>query len=180
MVVNDKFIHHHQSQQRLRYRAASAISTSGCSCSSNRDSRRELPANPMIKSWPVSLPLLSLSLFPVVSPPFSLLHDSHPLPPSFSSPSFPAILILSSSLLQSSNMRSRQVLQIGDQNEKSLQGIVGVSPLHAGRRLVCHPLQDVIYSVVFDDHWGEKNRNEAVTTERNKNIKCYDLAQWCE
>lgn len=154
MVVNDKFIHHHhhhQSQQRLRYRAASAISTSGCSCSSNRDSRRELPANPMIKSWS-SLSPSPLSLFPVVSPPFSLLHDSHPLPPSFSSPSFPAILILSSSLLQSSNMRSRQVIQIGDQNEKSLQGIVGVAPLHAGRRLVCHPLQDVIYSVVFDDH----------------------------
>lgn len=68
MVVNDKFIRH-QSQQRLRYRAASAISTSGCSCSSNRDSCRELPANPMIKSWSfpecLSFSLsLSLSLSP--------------------------------------------------------------------------------------------------------------------
>lgn len=100
MVVNDKFIHH-QSQQRLRYRAASAISTSGCSCSSNRDSCRELPANPMIKSWsfPESLSLSlspppSLPLSSVVSPPFSLLHASHPLPP-LPPLSFPAILILS-------------------------------------------------------------------------------------
>lgn len=113
MVVNDKFIHH-QSQQRLRYRAASAISTSGCSCSSNRDSCRELPANPMIKSWsfPGSLSLsltLSPSLSPspplssVVSPPFCLLHASHPLPPL---PPLRPFLLSSSFLRASRNPRT--------------------------------------------------------------------------
>lgn len=47
------------------------------------------------------------------------------------------------------------------------------SRLNAGRRLVCHPLQDFIYSVVLDDHCGGEKEEEVVYSEPQSEVTIY-------
>lgn len=186
MVVNDKFIHH-QSQQRLRYRAASAISTSGCSCSSNRDSCRELPANPMIKSW--SFPgSLSLSL----SHSFSL---SLPLPLSLLLSLLPAFFmppILCPRFLLSVLSCHPHPFFRASRNPRTCAADKCFKSVIKMKRVCKASLAFLLYTPGEDLSvipfrtssirsssitTGEReNHHETMTIERNKNIKCQNMA----
>lgn len=171
----------------MRYRAGPAISTSCCAAVVKIGIRLENCQQSHDKSWSFIffLPRVSLSLsfslssyssflFPS-SLLFSLLRSlfsasfflsisfHHPILASCRRDFFPPRTILEHAQPTSASNRWSKLKKSARHRSR----------LNAGRRLVCHPLQDFIYSVVLDDHCGGEKEEEVVYSEPQSEVTIY-------